>query len=107
MVAVVEKISDDRDLGSIGIVRAAADTAGGIGRAVAMNVHEDVPFDPRVGAVEIQNIVIAAVEYVVDELHDGPRPVATGEIDRVIVTDRLAKKVAQENPATARFDAAV
>jgi hypothetical protein len=37
-----------------------------------VDVHEDVAFDPRIGAIEIENVVISAVEEIIDEWMSGP-----------------------------------
>jgi len=69
-----------------------------------MTMHEEVALHPRVRAVEIEDVVIGANEHVVDELGDWPGPVAAGEIDDVIVTNRNAEIIAEEQPSSAAFD---
>ena len=51
---------------------AAADRGRGIRRAVLVAMQEDVAFNPSIGAVEIQDVVTAAGEHVVDHLEDRP-----------------------------------
>ena len=71
-----------------------------------MRVQEDVSLDPRIRAVEVEQVVIAAHEDVVDDLENRARSIAAGEVERVIVALDLAPEVARENAAPARLDAA-
>src|SRR5881296_305852 len=71
-----------------------------------MAVEEDISLDPRVGAVEIQDIVVRADEDILEELDNRSRSIAPGKINRVIVARWLAEEVAQEQAASAGFDAA-
>src|ERR1043166_8985853 len=95
-------------------IHSAGNGAGRVARVVvagrvAMDVQEDVSFDPGIGAVEIQAIVARAVEDIVDDLEDWPSAralaLATGEVDRVVETPGMAKIVVAENPVTACGDA--
>src|SRR5436190_1995564 len=69
-------------------------------------MQEDVPFDPGVRAIKIKLVIAAAGEDVVDELNDGRRAVAAGEIDHVIVANGRAENVSNENAPAAALDAA-
>src|SRR6266850_2484537 len=66
-----------------------------------MDVHEDVAFDPRVGAIEVQAIIAGAVEDVVDDLEDGAGPIAAREINGVVERPGVAKIIVAENAVTA------
>ena len=72
-----------------------------------MDVQKNVPFNPRVRAVQIQNVIAAAGEDVVVELNDRlVRPVAAGEVHDVVVAARAPKKTLAHDAAPARLDAA-
>jgi len=71
-----------------------------------MKVHEDVAFDPGVGAVEVPAVVVALFDDVVDKMNDRLRTIAAGEIDDVGVAVCSAKIITAENAVAARFDAA-
>ena len=71
-----------------------------------MAVQEDVAFNPGVCAIEIEFVIAATGEDVVDELNDGRRAVAAGEINDVVVAHGQAEKVPDENAASAALDAA-
>ena len=70
VVAVEEQIPDHRDLRGAAPAAAARNRGRTVRRAVAVDMQEDVPLDPRVGAVEIQDVVRRADEDVVVELDD-------------------------------------
>src|SRR5204863_7601239 len=97
LIDVIKNIPDDRDFGSLSAVVTAAHTAGGIGRSITVRMHEDVSFDPRVRAVEIQQVVVAAHENVIQEMHNRATPIAAREINRVVVTADPAEEVARED----------
>ena len=88
MVDVVKEVVEDRPVGILADhVHSAGDRAPGVEGVVRppripVHVHEDVPLDPGVGAVQIQAVVARAIEHVVDELQDRARPLAAGEVNR-------------------------
>src|SRR5262245_1420939 len=69
-----------------------------------MGVQEDVPFDPGVGAVQVEQIIVGAHEHVVIKLNDGPGPVATGEVAGVVVTLHATPEVAAEDGTSTGLD---
>ena len=69
-------------------------------------MHEDVSFDPRVRAVEIQQVVVAAHENVIQEMHNRATPIAAREINRVVVTADPAEEVAREDAMTTAANSA-
>src|SRR6185369_1655069 len=80
MIHVVEKIVDDCPIRVLAYdINSAGDCASSVDRLirasrVAMDVHEDVPFDPGIRAVQIQTIVACSVKDVVDDLKNRPGP---------------------------------
>jgi hypothetical protein len=68
-------------------------------------VQKNVSFDPRIGAVEVEDVIIGTNEDVVEELDDRPGTVAASEIHGIVVADRLADKVSLEDTAPSRLDA--
>ena len=103
VIDIVEKVVDHRPFGElIGEIDAAGDRTAGVARIVgavriAMNVHEQVPFDPRIGAVQVKVVVGRAIEDVVDDLQNGAGPLAAGEVDGVVETPGMAKVVVAED----------
>ena len=103
VIDVVEKVVEDGPLGKlIGEIDAAGNRAARVARIVgagwvAMDVHENIAFDPGVGAVEIEVVVRGAVEDVVNDLQNGARPLASGEVDRVVKTPGVAEIIVPEN----------
>src|SRR5205823_12972377 len=79
MVHVIENIVDDGPVGVLADkINAPGNRAGriqGIVRAgrIAMDMHEDVPFDPGVGAVQIETIIRSAIKDIVDNLENSTR----------------------------------
>ena len=71
-----------------------------------MKMHEDVAFNPGIGAVEIPTIVVTLFDYVVDEMNDRLRTIAPCEIHDVGVAVCSAEIIASENAVAAGFDAA-
>src|SRR5688572_27434974 len=69
-------------------------------------MQKDVPLDPGVRAIEVKDVVRSAGKDVVDELKDGTRAVAPGEINRVAVAHGHAEKVAEEDAPAALPDSA-
>src|SRR5438093_8225618 len=69
-----------------------------------MDVHENVPLDPCVGAIDVETVVLRTGKDIVNEMHDRTRPIAAGEIHHVVITDGGAEKVPQENAVPAAFD---
>ena len=55
------------------IIIATADGACRIGGTASMGMQKDVSLDPRIGAVQIQEIIVRAREDVVDKMNDWPR----------------------------------
>ena len=88
------------------IVIAAGNTARAVGRAVLVHVQENVPFDPGVGAVEIEDIIAAADEDVIEILDDGLTQVAVaaGEIHDVVVTVGCAEETMPHNAPASGLD---
>src|SRR5262249_35823991 len=75
--------------------------------AVSVNVQENISFDPPVGAVEVEAIVLPSAENVLDEVNDRlAGAVSAGKIHDVIVTEGAAKKVSQKNAVATAFDPA-
>ena len=70
-----------------------------------MDMHEDVAFDPGVGAVEVEAIIRSAIKDVVDELQNGVGAIATGEVDGVVETPGMAEIVIAENAVAIDRDA--
>src|SRR5205814_5241834 len=111
VVHVVEEIVEDGPVGVLANeIDPAGDGAGGIqgvigtGR-IAMDVHEDIPFDPGVGGVEVEAIVGSAIEDVVDELEDGARAIAASEINGVVEAPGVAEIVIAEDAIAASGNA--
>ena len=50
-----------------------------------MAMEENVAFDPSIGPIQINQIIATADEHVVQQLEDRPRPLATGEIEDVVI----------------------
>src|SRR2546426_1411737 len=71
-----------------------------------MAVQEDVALDPGIGAVEVQLIIARAGKDVIQKLDNGAGPIATGEINHVVVADGNAKEVARKNAVAPALDAA-
>ena len=59
-----------------------------------MEVHDNIALDPGIGGVEIDAVITAAEEDVVDKSADGARKLSTGEIDDVVVAGGCAEDVA-------------
>src|SRR5439155_1928575 len=106
LIAIIDEVAEDGDFGGVAAVVPAADGAGRVrGAAVLVQVQKDVSLDPRIRAIEVEPVIIAAGDDVINELHDRlARPVSSSEINHVIVAVRLAEKVAQENSASATLD---
>src|SRR5205823_2363856 len=90
MINVREEIIDNRPLGVLAReIHATRDRAGRVagiipaGR-IAMNVHENVSFDPGIGAVEVKIVITRAIKNVIDDLKNSARAISAGEIDGVI-----------------------
>ena len=96
VVDVIEEVIDNRPLGKlIGEIDATRDGARGVAHVVspvgvAVRVQEDVPFDPRVGAVEVQMVVAGPVEHIIEDLQNGAGPLAPGEVDGVVESVGMA-----------------
>ena len=111
MIHVVKEIINDGPFAVLpGGVHAAGDGAGSIDGLVGavgitMNMHEDVAFNPRIGAVEVEIIIPCPIEHVADDLEDGPGTVAAGEVDGVIEAEGVAEIIIAEDAVTARSDA--
>jgi len=86
-------------------VHAAGNSAGGVDgligpQRIAMDVHENVPLDPGVGAVEVQAIVARAVKDVIDNLQNRAGPIAASEVDGVVEAPGVPEIVVAEDPVT-------
>src|SRR6266542_6778867 len=92
---------DDGDLGGVPAMIAAGDGTRSIRRAVFMRVQEDVPFDPGVGAVEVDQVVAGSDEDIVIKLDDRLFlfPVAAGEVDDVVVAAGAAEEAIPHDAA--------
>ena len=107
VVAVVDQIVDYRDLAVSRIVRAAGDRTGTVGGCrVPVAVHKNVPFNPGIGAVEVENVVVGTVEDAVEDLQDGAGAVTAGEVDAVVVTLRLAEPAVADDASSSGGNAA-
>ncbi len=108
VVHIVEKIVDDRPIGVLANeIDAPGNGATGVQsvvrpRRVAMNVHENISFEPGVGAIEVEAIVRRTVENVVDELENGAGPVAARKINGVVEAPCVPKIVVAEDAIAAR-----
>src|SRR5437773_9933870 len=71
-----------------------------------MHVHKDVALHPRVGAVDVETVIVAAAEDILDEVNNRARAVAAGEIHHVVITYWLAEKIPKENTVPTALDAA-
>src|SRR3954462_1371727 len=69
-------------------------------------MHEDVPFNPRVRAVQIENIIRCPNKDIVEELHNRPGTISASEINDVIVANRHAKEVVEEDSLASGLDPA-
>ncbi len=108
LVAIKKEIPDDGDLGGVPAVITAGDGTRGIRRAVFMRVQEDVPFDPGIGAVEVEHVVAGSGEDVVVKLDDRLFlfTVAAGEIDDVVVAAGAAEEAILDDAPTTGLNAA-
>src|ERR1041384_1974543 len=71
-----------------------------------MRMEKDIVLDPGIRAIEVKNVVAGAVEDVVDEVDDGRRAIAAGEIDDIIIADGDPKEVTDKNSVTTGLDSA-
>src|SRR6185369_6098294 len=69
-------------------------------------MHKDVAFHPRIGAVQIEDVIIRPGKYIVDHMQDRPRAVAARKIHAVVVTHRFAPEITEENAVPAGLDPA-
>ena len=51
-----------------------------------MEVDEDIAFDVRICGIYVYSVVAAACKIVVRELGDRPGPLASGQVDDVVIT---------------------
>src|SRR5689334_5467715 len=65
-----------------------------------MDVHENVAFDPGVGAVQIEVIISCAIKDIVDNLQNSPRALSAREIDGVVEAPGASEVVVAENAIT-------
>ena len=68
-------------------------------------MHEDIPFNVRIGPIEIENIVTSTAESVIEELGDSPWPRSAGKIYDVVQPGGRSKPVAFHNAITGRRQA--
>ena len=70
-------------------------------------MQENIALNPGVRAIEIEAVVVAAGDDIVNELHDRlPWPVASCEIHHIMVTARFAEEVAQKDSVAVAPDTA-
>src|SRR5438093_90137 len=69
-----------------------------------MDMHEDVAFDPGIGAIQIDPIILGASENISNEMHDRAPTLAARKIHHVVVANRDAKKVARKHSMAAGLD---
>ncbi len=70
-----------------------------------MHVHKDVSLHPRVRAVEVETVVVAAAEHILDKVNNRAGPIAAGEIHHVVIANRLTEEVPRENTVASALDA--
>src|SRR4026209_2807776 len=59
---------------------------------------KNVPFQPRIGAVDIHPGVRAPGEDIIDDVYDRRGPVAAAKIDHVRIAHRQSEKVMPDDP---------
>jgi len=100
LIAIIEDVINNGDLRSIAAVAAAGDCAGCSGDGVLrtqMIMHEDVPFDPGIGAIEVKHVIARPGKNIVDEMHNWlAGAIAAGKIDHVVVSLRLTEEITIE-----------
>ena len=106
VIAIVEEVAYDGDLGRIAAVgptgnRAGRDTA----RNRLVDIHKHIAFDVRVSPVEVEHVIARAAEHVVKDLQNRAGTLPAREIDNVVQPRRRSKIVALDNPIPARTQA--
>src|SRR5690348_7240926 len=69
-----------------------------------MNVHQNIPFNPGVGPIEIKTVILAHFDHIVDKMNNWLRAVSTGEVDNVGIPDCPTEIITPKNAVPARLD---
>ena len=69
-------------------------------------MHEYISLDPSIGAIQIQDVIVRAVEDTVQHLQNGAGTIAPGEVDGVIVVNGFAEPAVPDDSLSARSYAA-
>ena len=108
MIVIEEDVSYDGNLGAVPLSGLRASRGNGVRgggpRGVATEVHEDVALDMGVGPVQVEPVVAAAEEHVIEHLKDGPGPIGSQEIDDVVAAGAESEDIAIEDQILVALD---